>query len=348
MKVTAIEGSCNYGETGVFRGYIKFDNPILSDYSWPLCEIKGKNPGAKLCIIAGIHVNEVSSIEAAIRIQNMFDPEKMNGTVSIIPVTNLPAQYQYTEYSCPADGKNILYTFPGKKDGTFSEALADALMNEWSTGSDCFLDLHGGDLRENVAKFVFYQLDNGSELEQQARKLAMCFDADVIYGMAEEYMQQPYMTPAGFGSKKRIAMTVESGANGLLLEDCISYHIGGIMNVASVLGIIDSPVSDFKNERVVCAGTYLRPACPADGMVYAEVEPAQRVVKGQRIAVVKDLFGRITGEITAPESGVILWRMTHPINAEGSWIFGLVMPEGQNAEGKKPVSFEVHGTRNRK
>ena len=110
MKVSANENSCVYGEPGIFRGYVRFDNPILSDYAWPLCEIRGKKPGAKLCIIAGIHVNEVSSIEAAIRLQSMFEPENMAGTVSIIPIVNRPAQYSYTEYVCPVDGKNILLT----------------------------------------------------------------------------------------------------------------------------------------------------------------------------------------------------------------------------------------------
>ena len=328
-----------------FYGHITFDNPTLAGYKWPLCEIRGVKDGPKLCIVAGVHVNEVSSIEAAIRLQKMFDPEKMKGTVSIIPMVNVPAQYEYTEYGCPVDGKNILYTFPGKKDGTFSEALSYALVNEWSVGSDCFLDLHGGDLRENVSKFVFYQLDNGSEMELQARKLALCFDADVIYGMSEEYMQQPYMTPSGFGSKGRIAMTVESGANGLLLEDCIEYHITGVMNVARTLGIIDSPMTDFKRERVMCAGEYLRPACPEDGMIYSYVEPAEKVMKGQVLGIVRNLFGETVGEIIAPESGVILWRMTHPANIKGSWIFGLVIPEGQQPKEKKEVSFEVHGLR---
>ena len=344
MKVSANENSCVYGEPGIFRGYVRFDNPILSDYAWPLCEIRGKKPGAKLCIIAGIHVNEVSSIEAAIRLQSMFEPENMAGTVSIIPIVNRPAQYSYTEYVCPVDGKNILYTFPGKDNGTFSEALSYALVNEWSKDAACFLDLHGGDLRENCGRFVFFQLDHGSEMEQQARKLALCFDADVIYGLAEEYMQQPYMTPTGLGSIGRVGMTVENGANGVLSEDVISYHVGGVMNVARMLGILDSPISEFTKKRIICAGEYLRPACPEDGMFYSEVEPGDQVTKGQRIGTMRNLFGEPLGDILAPEAGVILWRMTHPLNLKGTWLYGLVMPEdGQRPKKKIDVSFAVHG-----
>src|SRR5690606_32682199 len=56
---------------GIFQGEIEFSNPTLRDYRWPVCEIAGRRAGPKLCVTAGVHVNEVSSIEAAIRLQRL-------------------------------------------------------------------------------------------------------------------------------------------------------------------------------------------------------------------------------------------------------------------------------------
>ena len=72
---------------------ITFSNPLLKDYTWPVCEITGAIAGPRLCVTAGVHVNEVSSIEAAIRLQSYFRPEELQGSVSIMPVVNLPALF---------------------------------------------------------------------------------------------------------------------------------------------------------------------------------------------------------------------------------------------------------------
>src|SRR5438270_150690 len=112
MEATASANSCAYGKSGVFRGHLRFSNPRLANYSWPLCEIRGQQPGPRLCVSAGVHVNEVSSVEAAVRLQGLFDPATMHGCVSILPLVNVPALYKYSEHVCPVDGKNINFTFP--------------------------------------------------------------------------------------------------------------------------------------------------------------------------------------------------------------------------------------------
>src|SRR5437588_9146940 len=106
---------------GIFRGELSFDAPALHGYRFPCVDIIGQQPGPRLCITAGVHVNEVSSIEAAIRLQCFFKPAMLRGSVSIIPVVNQPALPVYTQYTCPVDGKNINFSFPGRPDGSFTE-----------------------------------------------------------------------------------------------------------------------------------------------------------------------------------------------------------------------------------
>ncbi|UCI32029.1 succinylglutamate desuccinylase/aspartoacylase family protein [Mesorhizobium sp. B4-1-4] len=326
MQVTALNNSCAYGQPGIFRGHLHFGNARLSGYSWPLCEVRGTRPGPRLCVSAGVHVNEVSSIEAAVRLQRLFDPETIKGSVSIIPLINQPAMYKYSEYVCPIDDKNINFTFPGKSDGTFSEALCDAIMNEWCAGTDCYVDLHGGDLRENVARFSIFQHTQNAELDALGRRVAMCFDADIVMGLPAAHMEKPGRPPTGFARHGRLALMSEAGSNGLLDEGAICFHVEGVLNIARTLGILDTPVAPFRNARVQC-DDYLWVDCPVDGEFHAEVEPGERIKKGQRLGTMRDLFGETLVEIGAPEEGLLLWRITHPSIPKSAPVLAVAVAE---------------------
>ncbi len=269
-------------------------------------------------------MNEVSAIEAAIRLQRLFDPEAIRGCVSIIPLINQPAAYRYSEYVCPTDGKNINFTFPGKGDGTFSEALCHAIMSEWCADADCYIDLHGGDLRENVSKFTIFQRTHNEELDAFSRRLAMCFDAEIIVGLPPSHMERPGRPPTAFARQNRLALMSEAGANGLLDESSIVFHVDGVLNVARNLGILDSPISDFRNARVLCSD-YLWVECPADGEFHAEAEPGGRVQKGQQLGTIRNIFGEPLATVNAPATGLMLWRMTHPSILKGSPVLAVAV-----------------------
>ncbi|MBY3165414.1 succinylglutamate desuccinylase [Rhizobium laguerreae] len=326
MEITGIDNSCTYGEPGVFRGWLRFKNPTLAQYQWPLCEIRGTSPGPKLCISAGVHVNEVSAIEAAVRLQNLFDPQSICGVVSIIPLINQPALYRYSEYVCPIDGKNINHTFPGRPNGTFSEALCDAIVNEWTPGSDCYVDMHGGDLREQVSKFVLYQRRNDKEFDEQARRLAMCFDSEIVLGLPQSYLARPGRPPTAFARGNRVALMSEAGSNGLADEETISFHVNGVLNIARTMGILDSPAYSYRNARLIC-DDYVWVHSPVHGEFHAEIEPGRRVEKGQRLGSFRNFFGETLAEINTPSSGLVLWRITHPSIPRGEPVLAIAVEE---------------------
>jgi predicted deacylase len=326
VKVLSSENGLSLGAPGTFRGTIRFDNPTLAGYAWPLFEARGEAAGPLLCVSAGVHVNEVSSIEAAIRLQALFDPERMRGSVSIMPIVNQPALFQYTEYNCPIDGKNINFSFPGRADGTFSEALCDALVNDWCANAACYADLHGGDLRESVSNFVMFQRSDDTELQRAARDLALCFDADLVVGLPQSLLAEPGRPPTGFARNGRLAVMSEAGANGIIDEESVAYHVDGVLRIARQLGIIEEAPSDYRRARTLCSD-YLWVTTPSDGQFYAEVEPAERVARGQRLGTVRDFFGNPRGEIVAPATGIVLWRMTHPTLKQGTPALAIAIEE---------------------
>src|SRR5262245_2835207 len=167
-------------DAGLHQGELTFDYPALAGWRWPAVDIVGQSPGPRLAVIAGVHVNETSSIEAVIRLQRMIDPGKLRGRISIIPIVNLPAVPVRSQYVCTIDNKNINFSFPGRPDGSFSEALAYALLNDWAGDADCFADLHGGDLCEQVSHFMVVQRTGDHVFDRRSLEIAECFDAEII------------------------------------------------------------------------------------------------------------------------------------------------------------------------
>src|SRR5689334_23317380 len=192
-------------EAGLHKHELTFDYPALSGWRWPAVDIVGQKPGPRLAIIAGVHVNETSSIEAVIRLQRAIEPSKLKGRISIIPIVNLPAMPLRSQYVCPLDGKNINFSFPGRPDGSFSEAIAYALLNDWAHDADCFADLHGGDLCEQVSHFMVVQRTGNEAFDKRNFEIARCFDAEIIAAIDPSHMDQPARSVTGRAKRGQYA-----------------------------------------------------------------------------------------------------------------------------------------------
>jgi predicted deacylase len=315
----------NSGPTNIQRGTLTFANPRLAGWQWPMVAIRGQRPGPRICVMAGMHVNEVTSIEAAVQLQRRIAPESLRGSIAILPVLNLPAVPGRSQYVCPIDGKNINFSFPGRKDGSFSEALADAILGEWAEEAEVLIDLHGGDLCENVAKFSICQMTGDGASDEKSLALARCFDAEIIAALDPADMAAPGRACTGRARAGRRAVMAEAGANGILDPVCIAFHLNGVLNVMSLLGMIDGPSIPATRDQVV-VGRYLWIETPKPGLLHARAEPGMRVAKGQRLARITDLFGDEIGEILAPAAGLVLWRVNHGMAGEGEKVFGLGVP----------------------
>ena len=74
--------------------------------------------------------------------------------------------------------------------------------------------------------------------------------------------------------------------------------------------------SPSPNENIRLQGYHFLPA-PRAG---------DRVIQGQPLVELADRWGQTAAILAAPESGYILWRVTHPIVAAGEAIVGLGSP----------------------
>jgi uncharacterized protein len=147
----------------------------------PVIEVTGTGPGQRLSVIAGVHGCEYAPMAAARRWVNSLHGRALRGTVTVVPVVNVPAFRARSPFIVPEDGKNLNRCFPGSPGGTLAERLAFAVFSQVIAGSDALVDMHAGDLVEALEPFV---LDDGGPVEVQARGLATAYGLGYVLRQA--------------------------------------------------------------------------------------------------------------------------------------------------------------------
>jgi len=71
----------------------------------PVKIIKGKADGPVFSIVAGIHGYEYPPVIAAQQMLSNIDPDKLKGTLLVVPVANTAAFFDRSVFYNPADGK---------------------------------------------------------------------------------------------------------------------------------------------------------------------------------------------------------------------------------------------------
>ncbi|MDR1827381.1 MAG: succinylglutamate desuccinylase/aspartoacylase family protein [Methylobacteriaceae bacterium] len=315
------------GSEGRMRwGNFVFSHPVLQPLSIPFIDITAAVPGPKLAIVAGMHPNEVAAMEAALRLKDYFASSLEKGSVSILPVLNMPGLWIHSEYVFPADNRNMNFLSPGNPDGSYTEILLDWVLQHFAAGADLFIDLHGGDLREDVAKFVMCQMTGDAAFDDLTKAYAHQYDADVLMDFAVEQTNNRGRATNELPFLGRHAVMSEAGANGILDEESTAFHFNGVANIARFLGMTFDPPAPKKRANRTAHNSW-KIETPVDGRIYLDVKAGDIVAAGQRMARMKDLFGNPLPDIVAPFRGAVIVVMTHNITVKGEWLFSLAPVE---------------------
>ena len=308
------------GGRGVSRGWLAFDNPALADFQWPTIEIVGERDGPRLCVMGGAHVNEASSIEAAITVADRIDIGAMTGRISVIPVVNLSAQYHYTR-EAQVDGKDIHWLYPGDRGGTFCDVLAHHLLFEWAADAEALIDLHGGDIGMIQSPYVVYQRTGDPEVDARHEALARCFPTDWLVGVDPMAVESPGRSSTALGRLNRAGLVSESGDHAVQSATSTDWHVRGVLNAARLLGVLGGDIDvDLERRSAVVIEEYVFTCAPVDGLYYPQHEPGIRVEKGDKLGEIRDTFGRRVVDVEAPDSGIVMWRWCMQFVKAGAWI----------------------------
>jgi len=302
--------------------FINYNAPDGREIRLPVATVKGSSPGPKVLITAGIHGCEYPGIVAAIRFFQELNPEDLSGEVTFIPICSISGFENRSPFVSPEDGKNPNRVFPGRLDGTFTDALAYHLFNDFMKKADYHLDLHGGDLVEALVPFAIYHGGEDDETERISRELVEYYGLPHVVmstsGGAWDDSGTTYTNAAKAGVPSAI---VEAGGVGQLDQESVDIHLDGLRNVLRYLKCLKGEAVKPSNQQFYKDFVWLR--SPVAGIFYKEVEVGDTICKGQKIGQVEDYFGNKLAEITAPSDGNLLFLTSSPAIGEEGLILGL-------------------------
>lgn len=319
---------------GKAAGYLELPGP--ERVRVPVVIANGVLEGPTLVVTAGIHGGEYAAIEAAGRFAAAVDPETLRGAAVVLPVVNPPAYFARTVYVSPLDGKNLNRVFPGRPGGSPSERLAHLLTEEVFAIADVLVDLHGGDLNEALEPFVVWSPVGNARLDQVARDLAT--------GFGIRYVVSGGVPGAAFVAAARAgvpAILAEAGQQGMVDEASVGLLLRGLGRTCRRLGMA-RPGAGWL-DGLDPAGTGVSLPDPAgvvevpellwhrsehDGMWYPAVRPGERVVPGQALGRITDLFGRPLQAPVAGGGGTVLFTVTSLAINRGDPLVGIADTTG--------------------
>ena len=302
------------------RTTLRFDSPALEGLEWPCFEATGAREGPRLCLLAGVHGCEVSSIAAAVKVMRELDTEALTGSVVALPIVNPASFRERTPFVSPADGKNPNRCFPGDPEGTFTDQLAHHVFQGFIAPSDFLIDLHGGDLVEALEPFTIY---DDSPVAATAHRMATAFG--LRYVVRDEAPGEGGLqgtTTAAAAAVGIPAITPEHGGNGLLEATSVDALAAGVVNVLRELEMLPgAPEPPREAQELVREFLWLE--ATKGGWWAAEVRAGQRAAVGERLGAVLDLFGDEQEVVTAPQDGTVLFLTTSPAVRDDGLLLGL-------------------------
>src|SRR6185369_9385744 len=265
----------------------------------PIVIINGTQDGPTLLVTAGVLGGEYPSIEAAIRFGQELDPAQVSGAVIVMSPVSLNAFHARQAFIVPEDGKNLNRVFPGKATGTVSERMAFTIMNDVVPHIQAWVDMHGGDIPEALVPFGGYIIGKDESVNQQARAMSEAFGLKYLLHPSG----LPGTTISSATSMGIPGLLVEAGQLGILDEENTQLLLQGCRNVAQCMNILAGTVTPTKQIEYM---TFPWVRAEHTGCWYPKVKIGDVVKKGDPIGVIKDYFGKVLGEYTAVESGLVL------------------------------------------
>lgn len=335
MKRTNIPILAELKQGTTQRHLVKLPGTALAnDERRPVITVTGAKEGPVLVVNAGVHGGEYPAIEAVIRLGAMLDPQHIAGTVVLMPVLNLPAFRTRTPFVCPIDQVNPNRVFPGDPHGSYSEQMTHAIVNEFVAHADAWIDLHGGDIPEDLVPFVICR---GGDADVDGRSKEMAIAFGFRYALTVSKPIQPAKGSSSYVAGAELAVPsilAEAGGVGQMQEEAVEMLVNGVVRVMRYLGMVGNdecrmpndegrPNHESSNHNVTVLTGFEWLYAKQAGMWYPRVKAGDAVTEGAEIGTVGDLFGDTVESIVAPVTGTVLFLTINPSVQENGLLMGI-------------------------
>lgn len=267
-------------------------------------------PGPVVLLLAGMHGDEINSIEILRRalINKMFEGLQ-RGAVVAVPLLNV---FGFINFSRDVpDGKDVNRSFPGSARGSLAARVAHLVTRELLPSADLIIDLHTG----GTSKYNYPQI-RYTERSEASVELAGIFGAPF---MIHKPLISKSLRKTAIEMKK-IAIVFEGGEAERYDPFSIHEGLAGIRRVLFHAGM--STVDEPMREVIQIRKTMWVRAQAAGLFLWAHAS-GDLVRKGQKLGEIHDPQGQTCYPVLAPRPGHIIGHNNAAVVSSGDALFHL-------------------------
>ncbi len=277
----------------------------------PVMVARGKQDGPVLGITAAVHGNELNGIPVVQKVFQSVNIEELSGTLVGVPVVNVAGYLLNQRFF--NDSQDLNRLMPGNPNGNMSEIYAHRILDRIIRHFDYLIDVHTASFGRVNSFYI--RADMGNEITS---RMASLQNAEIIVN-----------NPGGDGTLRSAAssmgihsITVEAGDPHKFQRGMIRSAVTGSLNLMSDLDMLPDPIVEPEEPAVACSRSFWM-YTDYGGVLEIFPKITDLIRKGDRIAIVRNMFGDIKRTYHAPCDGIVVGRSINPINQTGSRIIHL-------------------------
>lgn len=269
----------------------------------PLVVVKGQRPGKRLALVAGVHGDELSSMDAVRQIVAALDPAVMAGTAIALYGVSRPAiEYTRSHWAIAQGGGQWVdfnRVWPGDAAGADAATRhASLVWNHLLMGNvDVAIDYHTITTGSEFTLFLYANLQ-----QPEIRQMAELFPVEQIKDdPGEKGTLELALIDAGIP-----ALTVEIGRPRSFDAAKIALTVEGSLNVFKHYGVMPGALGrTTKDVGTFIGNTFETIRATHGGFLTTQVDVRSTVTPGQTVAVQRNAFGDVVATYTAGVTGQV-------------------------------------------
>ena len=259
----------------------------------PVHVVRGRTPGPTVCLVAGIHGDELNGIEIVRQVFETLTPGAISGTVVGVPVANLHGFRRSSRYL--PDRRDLNRSFPGHPAGSSASRIANALFDGVIRHCDALVDFHTGSFhRTNLPQL------RADLVRPEVVQLATAFGLSwIVHSEGQPGTLRRSAVDAGIP-----AITYEAGEPLRFQEGEIARGLQGTRELLGHMGLIDARATERPPPTLIRASTWVR--VDDGGIFLPSTRLGARVSTGELLGTVTDPILNERSEVRAPMGGRVI------------------------------------------
>lgn len=302
---------------------------LASDILVPVMVARGKKPGPVFGITAAVHGNELNGIRCIHALFERLELDKLRGTVVGVTALNVPGLHNHERVF--VDGRDLNHIFPGQKHGDVSQVYAHRVVQRVVKRFDYLVDLHTASFGRINSLYIRADMSH----HECARMAYLQRPQIIVHNPPHDRTLRGAAMVLGIP-----AITVEIGDPQKFQPTYIKSSRLGLRRVLADARMLPKQrIVSEGTEPVICDRSYWL-YTDRGGLLEVLPKATERIVKGQRVAILRNAFGDVIREYCAPEDGIVVGKSVNPVGQTGARILhlGIIAPEDHGYRRREPLA----------